>query len=48
MKRFFLISFVFYLSNFLVSDEKKIEDYTLIANDKDCLVLIASLILIKN
>ena len=35
MKRFFLISFVFYLSNFLVSDEKKIEDCTLIANDKD-------------
>ena len=26
MKRFLLISFVFYLSNFLVSDEKKIED----------------------
>ena len=35
MKRFFLISFVFYLSNFLVSDEKKIEDCTLIANDKE-------------
>ena len=37
MKRFFLISFVFYLSNFLVSDEKKIEDCTLIANDKEIL-----------
>ena len=35
MKRFFLISFVFYLSNFLVSDDKKIEDCTLIANDKE-------------
>ena len=35
MKRFFLTVFVFYLSNFLVSDEKKIEDCTLIANDRE-------------
>lgn len=35
MKRFFLTVFVFYLSNFLVSDEKKIEDCTLIANDEE-------------
>ena len=35
MKRFFFTVFVFYLSNFLVSDEKKIEDCTLIANDRE-------------
>ena len=35
MKRIFLTVFVFYLSNFLVSDEKKIEDCTLIANDEE-------------
>ena len=35
MKRFFFTVFVFYLSNFSVSDEKKIEDCTLIANDEE-------------
>ena len=35
MKRFFLTIFVFYLSNSLVSNERKIEDCTLIANDEE-------------
>ena len=35
MKRVFFAFFIFYLSNFLVSEEKKIEDCTLIANDKE-------------
>ncbi len=35
MKRFFLTVFVFYLPIFLASDEKKIEDCTLIANDRE-------------
>ena len=35
MKRFFLTFFVFYLSLFLVSEERKIEDCTLIGNDKE-------------